>query len=136
MSTGFVALGDDGIHATLFKPAGLVDSGGRTDDRATGSLDPPQQRGLRQPEMEAHDFRLDVLNNRAERRVECATVTRRHRRCRIDLEFAIIRRKSLTPLRFPLIVERRRRVAEKAEVDWLRRARADLAHLLAELIRV
>ena len=68
--------------------------------------------------------------------IERGAVARRDRRGGIDRELAVIRRQPLPPARLASIVEHRRRMAEEIEIDGFLRARADLRHLLADLIGI
>src|SRR5215471_19996618 len=86
--------------------------------------------------MEAHHIGLGLLDDVAHSRVEGGAVAERNRRGGINPEFPVVRSQSFPPASLARVTERRRRVAEKIEVYGLLSARADLPHLLANLLRI
>src|SRR5262249_30802819 len=86
--------------------------------------------------MEAHDIGLGLLEDIAHSRVEGGAVAGRNRRGGINPELPVVGRQSFPPAGLACVTERRRRVAEKIEIYGLLSASADLAHLLANLLRI
>src|SRR5262245_7369128 len=136
MAAGLVALRDHGIDAARFEPARLGGGGRRTHHQEASRLEALQEPRLRQPEMEAHDVGLRLLDDIAHDGIERGAVARRHRRGGIDGELAVIGRQSLPPARLAGVVEHWRRMAEEIEIYGFLRAGADLRHLLADLIGI
>ena len=116
MAAGLVALRDHGVDAARFEPARLGRGGRRTHHQEASRLEPLQQPRLRQPEMEAHDVGLRLLDDIAHDGIERGAIARGDRRGGIDREFAVIRRQSFPPARLAGVVEHRRRVAEEIEI--------------------
>jgi hypothetical protein len=136
MAAGLVALRDHGIDAACFEPARLGGGGRRTHQQEASRLEPLQEPRLRQPEMEAHDVGLRLLDDIAHHGVERGAVARRDRRGGIDRELAVIGRQAFAPARLAGVVEHRRRMAEEIEIYGFLRAGANLRHLLADLIGI
>ena len=135
MATGFGALRDDRIDATLLQPHRFLDDGGRGDDDAAGVPHPLEQAFLRQAEMEADDLRLERLDHLAHRGVERRTRGSRDRHRRIELQLFIIRCEFATPCRLARRIRHGRRVGE--EIHRYRRADllAENVDLIARLLR-
>src|SRR5215468_5198561 len=95
-------------------------------------FEPLPEPRLRQPEMEAHDLGLRLLDHIAHDGIERGAVARGDRRGGIDRELAVIRRQAFPPARLAGVVEHRRRMAEEIEIYGFLRAGADLRHLLAD----
>jgi hypothetical protein len=86
--------------------------------------------------MEAHDLGLRLLDDVAHDGVERGAVARRDRRGGIDPELAVIWRQSFPPSSLARVAEHRRRMTEEIKIYGFLRARPDLGHLLADLIRI
>ncbi len=136
MAASLVALRDHDVDAARFEPARLGRGGRRTHHQKASRLEPLQEPRLRQPEMEAHDVGLRLLDDIAHDGIERGAIARGDRRGGIDREFAVIGRQSFPPARLAGVVEHRRRMAEEIETYGFLRAGADLRHLLADLIGI
>ncbi len=134
MAAGLGALRDDGIDAVLLEPDRLLHDGRRRDHDAAGRLDALEQRLVRQAEMEAHDFRLQFLDQFAHRGVERSAVGGVDRRRRIEPQFLVIRREPLLPLSLALGVGVDRLVAKEIHIDRRRHPLPDDIDLLARLL--
>ena len=85
--------------------------------------------------MEADDFRLQLLDDFAERGVKRRTVGGVDRRCRIEAQLLVVGREPLPPVGFPPGIGVDRLVAEEIQVDRRGDALADDVDLLARLLR-
>ena len=134
MAAGLGALRDDGIDAVLLEPDRLLHDGRRRDHDAAGRLDAPEQRRVRQAEMEAHDFGLQLLDQFAHCGIERGAVGGIDRRCRIESQLPVIRREPLCPLSLALGVGVGRLVAKEIHIDRRRHPLPDDIDLLARLL--
>src|SRR6516162_9579175 len=80
MAAGLIALRDHGVDAARFEPARLGGGGRRTHHQEASRLEALQERWLRQPEVEAHDVGLRLLDDIAHDGIERGAVARRDRR--------------------------------------------------------
>jgi hypothetical protein len=117
MSAGFVALSDDGIDATSFQPARLLDRCRRRHNTATRRPDPGQQLRDWQAKMEAHHLGHGVLDHRAHGLVERYDIHARRRWLAVDPKFTAIRRKPFMPSVLAARIRLRRGVTEEVDVE-------------------
>ena len=134
MAAGLGALGDDGIDAVILEPDRLLHDGRRRYHDAAGRLDAREQRLVRQAEMEAHDFGLQLLDQFAHRRVERGAIGGVDRLSRVEPEFLVIRRKPLLPLSLASGVGVDRLVAKEIHIDRRRHPLPDNIDLLARFL--
>ena len=128
------ALRDDDVGAILLQPDRFLHDGRRRHHDAAGRLDPLDQRRIRQAEMEADHFRLQLFDDSAHRLIERRAVGGVDRRCRIDIQFLVVGAKPRLPPRLARGIGIDRRMAEEVHVDGCRDALADDVDLLARLL--
>ena len=104
------------------------------DHDAAGRLDPLEQRLVRQAEMEADDFRLQLLDQFAHRGIERRAVGGVDRRRRIEPQLPVIWREPLLPSGLALRIGVDRSVAKEIHIDRRRYPLPDDIDLLARLL--
>ena len=99
MAAGLRALRDDDVGAVLLQPDRFLHDGRRRHHDGAGRLDALDQRRIRQAEMEADHFRLQLLDERAHRFIERRAVGGVDRRRGIEPELLVIRRQAAPSIR-------------------------------------
>ena len=118
-----------------FEPARLVDGRCRRDDHRSPLSDAVEERLRRQPEMKAHDGRLELRQHVGGVVIEgCASRPRPDGR-QVDAKLAIVRREQVTPSGLAVSVCCRRCVAKEIDVVRIGCGRRDGRDLVAKGIR-
>jgi hypothetical protein len=131
VSARLQALRDDRVHAALLQPQRFVHRGGGCEDLCAGSAHACEQLRVGQAEMEAHDWRAELIEDVGSFSVKRHAARPGRDGGRVDAELLVVRRQLLAPARFDRFVRLRLRVAEEVHVEGLAGGGLDRRDLLA-----
>ena len=119
MATGFVPHGNDRVAAMAFEPLRFLDRGGGAQYFGAACFDPRHQRRCGQAEVEADNFRSQLLDEGAGGVVKWRTAGHGSGRIKVGAEFVVVPLEQRLPLLSPLGIGNRRHMAEEVEVQGL-----------------